>query len=242
LLLPSPLTSTEHNLAHVHTTFWESVREYVSDGGTVYASVCADTALPEMGDVFGATLTDHTPAASNIILTIVRPFGGLKEGEEFHFNADPGNPRQWPATLDLNGGEIIAVDQDDRPAIFANSYGKGLTLLCSYPIECYLANTPSVFEDQENSYNHFRALWKQAGVRPMFATDHPSVEVAGLTGPDHGYAVLVNHQSEPHIVTIASRELMKSAAVISAAGSQALELQGRSWQMPIAGHSGAIVK
>ena len=49
VLLPSPLTGTEHNLAHVHTAFWETARAYVEEGGTLYASLCADAAIPGDG-------------------------------------------------------------------------------------------------------------------------------------------------------------------------------------------------
>ncbi|MHC5035484.1 MAG: glycoside hydrolase 5 family protein, partial [Planctomycetota bacterium] len=45
LLLPSPLTSAERNLVHVHTSFWDKVRDYVQSGGTLYASLCADAAI-----------------------------------------------------------------------------------------------------------------------------------------------------------------------------------------------------
>jgi hypothetical protein len=61
LLLPSPLTSTERNLVHVHTRFWETARAYVEAGGTLYASLCADAAIPEMAGLFGARLSDHAP-------------------------------------------------------------------------------------------------------------------------------------------------------------------------------------
>jgi beta-galactosidase len=47
LLLPSPLTSTERNLVHVHTGFWNEARDYVEAGGTLYASLCADAAIPK---------------------------------------------------------------------------------------------------------------------------------------------------------------------------------------------------
>ncbi len=49
-------------------------------------------------------------------------------------------------TVDLKGGQVIAIDQDGRPALIANSYGKGKALLCTYPVESYLAQAPAAFE------------------------------------------------------------------------------------------------
>ena len=80
LLLPSPLTSTHANLVHVHTGFWDRVRAYVRSGGTLYASLCADTAIPEMADLFGAALVDHTPAGE-VKLNLAGSFGGLSSME-----------------------------------------------------------------------------------------------------------------------------------------------------------------
>ena len=84
LLLPSPLTSTERNLVHVHTAFWDQVREYVQAGGLLYASLCADAAIPEMEDLFGASLSDHA-SVEQVTLTFVEAFGEIAAGETFSY-------------------------------------------------------------------------------------------------------------------------------------------------------------
>ena len=132
VLLPSPLTSTSDNLVHVHTVFWDLAKEYVHEGGTLYASLCADVAIPEMDDLFGARLADHKPINS-VTLSVVAKFGDLQPGETFHYLADSSNPRQWAATLELKGGQVIAMDQDGSPALIAHQYGKGKTLLVRLP-------------------------------------------------------------------------------------------------------------
>src|SRR5512139_935225 len=142
LLLPSPLTATERNLTHVHTAFWDEVREYVRLGGLVYISLCADAAIPEMAGLFGASLADHVSAA-DVDLTFVEQFGDIAAGTVFQYLADAANPRHWPATLDITDGQVIATDQEGRPALVAHSLGKGKTLVSAYPLETYLAETPS---------------------------------------------------------------------------------------------------
>ncbi len=94
LLLPAPLTSTSDNLVHVHTGFWETARAYVSQGGSLYASLCADVAIPEMDNLFGARLADHAPVDA-VILKVVASLGDLLPGETFHFQVDGSNPRNW---------------------------------------------------------------------------------------------------------------------------------------------------
>jgi len=242
LLLPSPLTSTEHNLVHVHTGFWDTVRDYAQRGGIVYASLCADAAIPEMGDLFGATLADHIPVGE-VALTIVAPFSDLAEGEVFHCHANSANPRHWAATMDLAGGQVIATDQAGRPALIANTFGKGKALLSAYPLESYLAIRPAAFGGgEENTHALYRALWIWAGLTPMFATDHPSVEVSALVGQGRGYAVLANHQPEQQSITVTARETLRSVALITAANSQSIPLEGRSWKMDLAGYGGAVVE
>jgi hypothetical protein len=247
LLLPSPLTSTERNLVHVHTSFWDEVRSYVETGGTVYASLCADAAIPEMSNLFGAALADHAPE-EEVTLIFTAPFGGragresLAPGETFCYRGDGTNPRHWAAVLDPAGGQVIAVDQAERPALVANTYGRGKTLLSAYPLESYLAVRPSAFEDQENTHAIYRALRAWAGVKPRFATDQPSVEIAVLAGEGRGYAVLANHRSERRTVTVTARDDIRSVLLLAASGPQPVVMEKRSWKIDLEGYGGAVVE
>jgi endo-1,4-beta-mannosidase len=241
LLLPAPLTSTERNLVHVHTNFWEQARAYIEQGGTLYASLCADAAIPGMGDLFGASLSDHVPA-EEVVLKLVQPFGSLAAGSEFHFRADPSSLKNWPATLDISSGEVIARDGSGRPALVANTYGKGKTLLSAYPLESYLAVKPAAFEEPEATHLIYRALAEWAGIQPMFSTDVPGVEVAGLAGEERGYAILANHQPVQKQVKISSNLPLKEVHQITNQDRQPLLLQERTWQMNIGPYEGAIVE
>lgn len=244
LLLPAPLTSTERNLVHVHTPFWDEVRAYVNAGGAVYASVCADAAIPEMADLFGCELADHIHA-DDVALTFVAPFGDIAAGTTWRYRADPGDPRQWPATLTINGGEVLAVDQDGRPALVLKRYGKGQALLCAYPLETYLGVTPSAFEAEEPTHRLYRAFADSAGIVPRFCTNNPSVEAAGLIGEGRGggrgYVVLANHRGRACTVTLTARDPIRNVAQITPLGSDMLPGGDQTWTFALDAHGGAVL-
>jgi endo-1,4-beta-mannosidase len=241
LLLPSPLTSTERNLVHIHTTFWDEVRDYVCAGGLAYVSLCADAAIPEMGDLFGARLADHLPI-EEATLTFVERWGEITPGTILPYQADPGNPRHWPARLDVIDGQVIAVDQADHPALVAHSYGKGKTLLSAYPLETYLAERPSAFEHHEDTHRIYHALAQWGGLKPLFATNIPGVEIAGLIGEGRGYAVLANHQAEKYKITVTTRNPLESIQRIEPDGKHPLVLKDNQFQMEIPAFSGAVIE
>ncbi len=241
VLAPAPLTATERNETHLHTTFWERAKAYVANGGTLYASVCADTAIPEMDELFGVRLADHIPVES-VILRVQKEFGGLQVGEEFHFQPDAANHRHWPATIDLKGGEVIAVDQDGRPAIVANQYGRGKTLLCTYPIESYLARRAGAFERDDQTHRLYQAVRDWAAVAAQFSTDQPSVEVAGISSEGRGYAVLANHGGQDLTVQVLTALPVKAARLVTPSGFQSLSVDSHGWEMNLLAHDGAVVE
>ncbi len=135
---PAPaaaLSSDQHRAQpgpHPHRFLGDGRRAYVEQGGTLYASLCADAAIPGMAQLFGASLSDHAPA-DEILIKLVQPFGSLPMGSEFRYRADPSSLRQWPATLELAARTVLAVDGAGRPALVSNSLGQGKTLLKRLP-------------------------------------------------------------------------------------------------------------
>lgn len=241
LFLPSPLTSTAHNKVHVHTRFWEDAKAYVRSGGAIFASLCADAAIPEMADLFGARLADHAPV-SEVTLKMIAPFAGLNPGDTFHYQPQGGNPRHWMATLQLTDGEVIAVDQEDRPALVVHSFGKGKTLLSAYPLESYLALTPAAFDFPEYTYRLYQAFSEWVGVQPLFRTTHPQVEVGALVGRTHGYAILANHSSQNQIGFVKTSLPIQTLSQITPTGASALQFSNGQWRMEIPAYDGAVVE
>jgi beta-galactosidase len=240
VLLPSPLTGTDSIGVHLHTDFWEKAVAYVKDGGVVYASLAADGAIPEMTDLFGARMTDSVPA-SELTLKIVKPFGDLKPGDTFHFTAPGQAAKFWGTGLEVGTGEVIAVDQDGRPALIANRLGKGRTLLSAYPLEAYLGSQPMAFEKDEAAYRLFRALRAWAGIRPQVSTDQASVEASALVGRGRGYIVLANHSAEARSTLITTTLPVHKLTILDAGGEKAVRKDGDGWRVELPAYDGAVL-
>ena len=195
LFLPSPLTSTASKIVHVHSDFYEKAKKYVEGGGFLYASVAADAAIPDMETIFGARLVD-TAVVSEVTLKVVEPFGGLKPGDTFHYSVPGANPRVWGSLLEVKGGKVIAVDQEGRPALVANTSARERR--CCPPIRSKLI-WPILrrhLRKPENTHRIYEAFRNWTGVKPAFQSDQPSVEVTSLRGDHRGYAVVVNHSAQ----------------------------------------------
>jgi len=232
LILASPLTSTQTFMIHVHSEFWEKARSYVENGGVLYASLGGDAAIPEMEELFGARLVDHLPV-QQVTLKIVAPFGNLKPGETFTYAASSSAFDQWAATLKVQGGQVIAVDQNGKPALVAHQFGKGKTLLCAYPIESYLANLPSAFEGDDQTFRIYQSLEEWAGLKRLVWTDQPSVEAAALNGKDHGYIVLVNHSSQSKHVLLGSTLPIAALERIETRSGNPIVRHGSGWEIEV---------
>jgi len=239
VLMPAPLTSTDSFLVHVHSDFWEKAKQYISNGGSLYASVAADAAIPEMESLFGARMVDANPK-DDITLKIVAPFGDLKVGETFHYSVPSAAPRSWGAILEVKGGTVIAVDQDNRPALVANTLGAGKTLLSAYPLENYLANTPAAFDKVETTYRIYQGFREWSGLKPLFHSDQPSIEVCALSGGAHGYVVVTNHGSVPQSVTITAASPLHSVARITPQGKTPLQIAGGTFKIDIGAYEGEV--
>ncbi len=242
LFMPSPITSTaDPFLAHVHSDFYEKVKQYVENGGFLYASVASDGSIPDMASLFGVRLVDRAPS-SEVTLKIVAPFGDLKPGDTFHYSVPTQTIESWGTLLEVTTGKVIAVDQNNRPALVANTLGRGKSLLSAYPLEHYLANVPSVFDQPEKTHRIYEAFRDWVGLKPAFRTDQPSVEVSALNGDHRGYVVLVNHSAEPQKVTVFTTSGAHSVSRIAPEGVKPMQIEGSSWKMELGSYEGAIVE
>jgi len=240
LCLPSPLNSTSCDMIHVYTTFWSHISTYLEAGGNVYSTFSGDSAIPEMQSLFGASLSDHK-VVEDVDITMCEDFYGLKEGDTFKYKADISNFRHWGAVFKVYGGRVIAKDQDGDPAIIIFEKGKGKALICAYPIECYLAAAPQIYERGDETYRLYQAFANWIGAQLLFSTNTPQVEIASLTDQtfSKGYAVLANHGNKDTLVKITSNVKVNSIKLL---GSKNKSLDKDNILVTVKAYDGLIIE
>ncbi len=242
VFLPSPLTGTDVPfLAHVRTDFYEKARKYVENGGALYASLAADSAIPGMESLFGARTADRA-VGSEVTLKFVRAFGDFEPGRTMTYRLPSGSTSSWGMLLEATTGEVIAVDPDGRPALVTNRVGSGKTLVCAYPIERCVAETLSAFDGPEETHRLYAAFRDWAGVKPAFRGDNPAVEISALSGAARGYVVAVNHSPEAQTVTIRAASPVRSASRVDADGPVPLPVRDSGWTLDIGPFDAVIVE
>jgi endo-1,4-beta-mannosidase len=174
---------------------WQQLPSLADGGAVVYVSYCAGDSStqragwwPRLDDLFGV---EHqlryglnTPIEADVVrFTVERPFGDLAAGDVLVFRAagDANSRALLPVTV---GGDadVIAVDDEGRPALVRRRVGRGQLVLGTYPLEYMAARTPHV--NPEPTHRLYAALAVEAGIRPPVRTGDPLVFADTLTHAD----------------------------------------------------------
>ncbi len=193
MLVPAPLTSTTSSLLHVRTSFWNGALAHLGRGGSVWLSMAADAALPEMGELAGCHLADRAPADRPGTLRFVRPWGPFTPGDELILPDGDGSLATRWARLAVDDAEVVALDADGGPGLAIVHRGPGLVVTCAAPVELLLAARPDAHGPLDRSWGLYAGLLVEAGIREPAWVDHPDVTCGTLHGPLGGLAVITNH-------------------------------------------------
>ena len=127
------------------------------------------------------------------------------DGKEFRFSS--------PIRLQLEttSAEVLAYDQENRPAFTLNRYGKGKIYFCAYPLELDAASKPGVISGAGAiplaDFYRKMALTNPAKtvISDPAAADAPYVGVTEHILPDGGrIAVLINYTPEERTVQLST--------------------------------------
>jgi hypothetical protein len=193
LIVPAPLTSTSSTLHHLRTSFWRGAADHFARGGSLWLSVSADSALPEMAGLAGCHLADRVPADRPGILRFVRGWGPFSTGDELRLPAGDGSLATRWARLAIDDSEVVAVDADDEPGLVLARRGSGFVATCAAPLELLLAAAPDGHGPGDASWGLYAGLIELAGVWQAARADHPDVTTGVLGGPGGGSIALTNH-------------------------------------------------
>jgi len=196
LLLPAPLTTTSTTLWHVRTTFWQGAPAFHAAGGTVYLSLSADSAIPEMTRLAGCRIRDREPADKAVVLRFVEPWGPFDANDTLRLPAADDDPSTRGVRLDVDDARIIAVDEHGHPALVVADRANGHTVTCAYPIELLLARIPDAHRRHADWYGLYAGLADLSDAREDAWADHPDVTSGVLLGDRGGLVALTNHSPE----------------------------------------------
>lgn len=183
-MLPS-ITSNAAIEGHVMAELLRRVRE---DGATLYLSL-NDALLSPFSAYSGVKVKTRCRRAM--------PDTVVLDGKEFRFSS--------PIRLQLEAttAEVLAYDQEKRPAFTVNKYGKGKVFFCAYPLELDAATKPGVISGagaipladfyRKMALGNFARTVSSDPAMP----DAPYVGVTEHILPDGGrIAVLINYTPE----------------------------------------------
>jgi len=176
--------------------------ELARDGATVYASWFAGSTenqrgswLPWLDDLFGVRpllrygLVDPIER-DEVVLELVAPLGSLQRGDRlvFHVPADAGARARLP--VEPAGAEVLALDDEGRPALLRHRLDRGAAVLCTYPLEHMAARTPRV--NPEDTWRLYSALADATGLHRPVRVDDPRVLVGRIRTGRGERVILVN--------------------------------------------------
>jgi endo-1,4-beta-mannosidase len=173
---------------------WRRLEELAEAGATVYVSYCAgvtDTQrgpwYPGVDRLFGVThqlrygLVDRI-TADEVTLRLRTDLGALPAGTTLSFTTGGNRNLRGYLPVVAAGAEVLATDQDGRPALLRRRVGTGSLVLCVYPLEAMAAATPEV--NPEQTWRLYQALATDAGASPFVQVDEPGVLVDSLDRDD----------------------------------------------------------
>jgi hypothetical protein len=175
----------------------------------------ADSALPEMAAIAGCHLADRVTAGRPGTLQFVRAWGPFEAGDVLSLPDGDGSLATRWARLELDDGEVLAMDADGGPGLVIARRGAGLVATCAAPVELLLAGQPGAHGPDDRSWGLYAGLLEAAGIRQPGSVDHPDVTCGTLRGSRGGLVAVTNHG--PHRVRVDLR-LPADARAIRAFG------------------------
>jgi len=240
ILAPVPSTISPNPICHLYTTFWQKAKSLVQDGAVLYSSLCAKSAiaLPDVNNLFGAQIADRSPWQRIVKITMIEDFYDLKIGDEIEIRC-PEGLEGMGVQLEVSDGNVLAIDQDGRPALLTKSVGLGFTILCTYPLEYALGDTANSFETSGNAQLLYRCLRSLANIRSPFSINDSSLELGWLLGKETDYIITINHSAKPIRSTVTA-SISGKAGLVLPEGIQWVSSTGLDFDIELPGFSGCI--
>jgi len=198
LIAPYPMTGSSgvYFSYHVYTTFWNKARDFIHAGGTLYASMNSNSAIPRelCSEICGVSMIDRARWRDPIQLTFLKNFGSISAGDTISFATFQGVDGTG-VLLKSEGAEVIAVDDDGFPAITRHKLGKGQCIVSAYPLELLMGKKYWAFEETTRLSEFYKTLADCARIVPYAIVQEPKIEIGILKGTEKDLLIVVNHST-----------------------------------------------
>jgi endo-1,4-beta-mannosidase len=127
--------------------------ELAEAGATVYVSYFAGSTrtqrgswIPRLNELFGLRQSLQYGLANpievnEVVLTFAQTLGDLAAGDTLTFQVAGNESSRSFLPVESAGADVLATDQDGRPALLRRRVGEGSMIFCTYPIEHMAAKT-----------------------------------------------------------------------------------------------------
>ncbi|NHD16089.1 MULTISPECIES: cellulase family glycosylhydrolase [unclassified Actinopolyspora] len=174
------------------------------DGAVVYVSYCHGISefqrgpwFAHLNEMFGIEhqlrygLVDRIEH-DRVEMTFTSDFGDLPAGTTLPFAVAGNEHSRSYLPVRPTDAEVVAVDQDGRPALLRRKVGSGWVVLCTYPLEHMATLVPGVNPDA--TVQLYDALAVTAGLSRSVLVDNPLVSADVLRhGDGRRFAFVVSH-------------------------------------------------
>jgi hypothetical protein len=171
------------------------------EGAIVYASYFAGTGreqpgpwAPWLDQIFGVAHhlrygVANMIEAREVTLLLLTDIGELASSTRLEFPvAGEGVGRSY-IPVEPAGAEVLAIDNEGRPALLRNRVGDGWMVFCTYPLEYMAASRPSANPDP--TWQLYSALAGLAGVARPVRVDDPRIIIGAIeVGEREAYLAL----------------------------------------------------
>lgn len=242
VLLPAPLSSSSNTLLHVRTPFWGNSAAAFARGSVAWLSCSAETAVPEMRELLGASVVDRAPSARPAVLRFRERWGPFAVGDELLLPAGDGTLATRGARLaPAAGSRVVAVDGDGEPALIVSPRGAGQAVTCGQPIETLLALVPDGHGPDDRSWGLYAGLAELARLPQATRTGHPDLVCGTLRGPEGGIAIVTNHGPSALEVALRLPDEARQARLVGATETQGVALEGGAAAIRIGSHEALVL-
>ncbi len=192
--------------ARLTAPYWRALIEFVEKGGWLYVSYKSDGWIHLFEELFGAKHNLRFGFVNlpdgELNIKFMQDFGTLTKGDSLKFNTNNLTRSCAYCPVETTKAQVIAVDNDNRPALLMNEIGKGRVIFSTYPLEYYVATSKNGSQTQP-LHNLYGAICAAKGIDPPLKMNNTNVEMGILKNENKSiYAFLINHSWNEEKITI----------------------------------------